>query len=450
MLGCPWRTCLCLFANSVATRGDSKSSSCRMSNRGIVPSLGTAHEAQDQESQTSNCTGCQMRVCHMTKLCQSDGVSRVSCASSLEIRRGCMSKDIPTGIGLRALLAVQFTLWYCTLQARLNIGSAAAKDTSGKLGRQGGIAFSWTHLVPASRYPWASIVKVGITWYHCMVVHPQTVPTRCDRRFDQHSTADVLEKIAGLSGQVATKALVTAMIRGVFGCEAKELSWLHFLHYIACAGGLERLVTIKKGFQEHTVLGGAQQISERLAKEVRSLGGKLEFNCKVTSVTTEADGVWVACGESKSFRCLRCVFATPPKQLGNVKFAPALPSSRAALHTSVFIGCIIKAVFRYGRPFWRLNGFSGEVVAEATDDEPCFNCYDHCVGDCHMLVCFLNGSPARTWSLRTQDERRQVLLKQLTKWFGPEASHPLEYLEKDWAADEFTGGCPVGVAEALW
>eukprot|EP00913_Durusdinium_trenchii_P016704 g15702.t2 len=122
----------------------------------------------------------------------------------------------------------------------------------------------------------------------------------------------------------------------------------------------------------------------------------------VTSVTTEADGVWVACGESKSFRCLRCVFATPPKQLGNVKFAPALPSSRAALHTSVFIGCIIKAVFRYGRPFWRLNGFSGEVVAEATDDEPCFNCYDHCVGDCHMLVCFLNGSPARTWSLRTQ------------------------------------------------
>ena len=58
--------------------------------------------------------------------------------------------------------------------------------------RQGGIAFSWTHLVPASRYPWASIVKVGITWYHCMVVHPQTVPTRCDRRFDQHSTADVL------------------------------------------------------------------------------------------------------------------------------------------------------------------------------------------------------------------------------------------------------------------
>lgn len=118
MLGCPWRTCLCLFANSVATRGDSKSSSCRMSNRGIVPSLGTAHEAQDQESQTSNCTGCQMRVCHMTKLCQSDGVSRVSCASSLEIRRGCMSKDIPTGIGLRALLAVQFTLWYCTLQAR--------------------------------------------------------------------------------------------------------------------------------------------------------------------------------------------------------------------------------------------------------------------------------------------------------------------------------------------
>eukprot|EP00913_Durusdinium_trenchii_P016703 g15702.t1 len=141
--------------------------------------------------------------------------------------------------------------------------------------------------------------------------------------------------------------------------------------------------------------------SETVSLPMTSLFSHLRC-VQVTSVTTEADGVWVACGESKSFRCLRCVFATPPKQLGNVKFAPALPSSRAALHTSVFIGCIIKAVFRYGRPFWRLNGFSGEVVAEATDDEPCFNCYDHCVGDCHMLVCFLNGSPARTWSLRTQ------------------------------------------------
>eukprot|EP00434_Breviolum_minutum_P037359 symbB.v1.2.033123.t1/scaffold4070.1/size45258/2 len=134
----------------------------------------------------------------------------------------------------------------------------------------------------------------------------------------------------------------------------------------------------------------------------------------------------------------------PPVRLGDICFEPELPSSRAALHHSSFFGCIIKAVFRYQTPFWRLEGFSGEVVAEATDEEPCFNCYDHCLGDSYFLVCFINGAPGRLWSTRSQEERRAVMLKQLIKWFGPEAQDPIDYVEKDWVADEFTGGCPVG------
>lgn len=262
-------------------------------------------------------------------------------------------------------------------------------------------------------------------------------------RLDQQSTGEVLGKLVGNSGAGATRALVTAMVRGVFGCEPEELSWLHFLHYVACAGGVERLLKINHGFQESTVKGGAQQISEGLAEQVLALGGMVDFKQPVTSVVCHQDSVELHCKDAK-FRCSRCVFAMPPVRLGDIHFTPQLPASRAALHGSNFIGCIIKSVFRYERPFWRLQGFSGEVVAEATDEEPCFNCYDHCLGDRYFLVCFMNGAPAQTWSQRSEEERRAVLLQQLTKWFGAEAKEALEYIEKDWAADEFTKGCPVG------
>ncbi|CAJ1395661.1 unnamed protein product [Effrenium voratum] len=171
--------------------------------------------------------------------------------------------------------------------------------------------------------------------------------------------------------------------------------------------------------------------------------GKLEFGARVTHVKTSEGSVEVR-GSGSTTRCSRLVCALPPANLKAVTFEPPLPSSRQALHEANFIGCIIKSVIRYGQPFWRNKGFSGEVVAESTAEEPVFNCYDHCIGDSHFLVCFMNGAPAKLWSSRSQAERKEVVLKQLTKWFGQEANEPLEFLEKDWVADEFTTGCPVG------
>eukprot|EP00435_Cladocopium_sp_Y103_P053992 s419_g17.t1 len=135
------------------------------------------------------------------------------------------SSDIPSGIGLGGLLMVQLTLWFCTLRARLSVGSGAERDATGHFAR-----------------------------------------------LDQQSTGEVLGNLVGNSGAGATRALVTAMVRGVFGCEPEELSWLHFLHYVACAGGVERLLKINNGFQESTVKGGAQQICEKLAEQVLALG----------------------------------------------------------------------------------------------------------------------------------------------------------------------------------
>merc|ERR1712232_545598 len=139
------------------------------------------------------------------------------------------------------------------------------------------------------------------------------------------------------------------------------------------------------------------------------------------------------------------IFAAPPARLETIKFQPPLPKARQELQSSQFIGCIIKSIAIYRRPFWRDSGFSGEVVAESDEDtNPCFNAYDHCVDGKAMLVCFINGACAKAWSNRSDEERKAAVLRQLVKWFGDEARNPVDYLEKNWVVDEFTGGCPIG------
>ncbi|HEV2074992.1 MAG TPA: FAD-dependent oxidoreductase, partial [Thermoleophilaceae bacterium] len=39
------------------------------------------------------------------------------------------------------------------------------------------------------------------------------------------------------------------------------------------------------------------------------------------------------------------------------------------------------------------------------------------------------------------EERRQAVLDCFARWFGPRASRPERYIERDWAQEEWTRGC---------
>lgn len=316
------------------------------------------------------------------------------------------NSDIPTGLGLGGLIRAQWALTWSYLRAKFFVRSGV--DRGNRLART-----------------------------------------------DALSCQESMEGLVGNAGQGGSKALVTALVRGVFGVEPSQLSWLHFLHYVACAGGAERLVKIRGGFQEMTIVGGAQQVSEMLADKVKDLGGEVIFNSRVVEVTTSVNpaevntsvssSVIVTCTDGRAFSANRVVFAAPPALLASIKFNPPLPEARRELQNANFIGCIIKSIALYDRAFWREKGFSGEVVAESdSESAPCFNVYDHCTDGKSMLVCFINGAPAKAWSARSKEDRKSAVLTQLAKWFGEEASSPIDYLEKDWVADEFTEGCPVG------
>lgn len=47
------------------------------------------------------------------------------------------------------------------------------------------------------------------------------------------------------------------------------------------------------------------------------------------------------------------------------------------------------------------------------------------------------------WAEKSRDERRIAVIDDLVKFFGDDARHIIDYEEKDWQMEPFTGGCPV-------
>jgi monoamine oxidase len=54
---------------------------------------------------------------------------------------------------------------------------------------------------------------------------------------------------------------------------------------------------------------------------------------------------------------------------------------------------------------------------------------------------FMEADDGRRWARRSPDERREAALDCFARYFGPRARTPLEYLERDWMAEEYSRGC---------
>jgi monoamine oxidase len=108
------------------------------------------------------------------------------------------------------------------------------------------------------------------------------------------------------------------------------------------------------------------------------------------------------------------------------------------------MGTVIKCHLVYDTPFWREDGFSGQITADAGacrvvfDNSPADGSYG-------VLMGFVEGEEGRVWGARTQDERRAQLVALAEKTFGPRAAEPVAYVDKVWADDEWARGGYAGV-----
>lgn len=239
----------------------------------------------------------------------------------------------------------------------------------------------------------------------------------------------------------AVHRVLDVAIRTIFGAEAAELSVLHFLFYLHAGGGLLSLAEVRGGAQQDRFVDGAQSLALGLA---RGLGDQVQLSAPVRRIEQDGEGVVVATDRGRVAGRYAVVAIPPPLQAG-IDFEPALPAARAQLVQRAPMGSTVKLLITYERPFWRTRGFSGEVVC--TSGAPITAVFDNTSYDNTQpcLLVFVVGRAARAWSNRSESDRRRDVLSHLARWFGDEALEPVDFIEMDWNAEPFTGGCPVGI-----
>ncbi len=239
------------------------------------------------------------------------------------------------------------------------------------------------------------------------------------------------------------------LVRSSMCAEASEISFLHFLGVVQSVGGVQDLLLGQEGFQREVVLGGLHQIAAKMAGELKE---HIHLSVPVHAIDQSKDGVTVY-GGKKTYRARRVIVAMPPAMAGRLVYNPSLPARRDALTQRFPMGSVIKCFIGYDRPFWRTDGYSGHMidldsyVSFAFDATPPQAEYG-------VLVAFFVGDAARQWSEKKMEDRRQIVVNRLSKVFGEEAEHPMDYVDCDWAAEDwsrggFSGYMPPGVATTL-
>ena len=226
----------------------------------------------------------------------------------------------------------------------------------------------------------------------------------------------------------------------IFAAEPRDLSLLYFLLYAHASEGVQRLCEIEGGAQERRFVTGAQSLCQRLADQ---LGARVRLEHPIHAVQQDANGVLVHTKKG-SFQARRAILALPPALLGKIEISPDLSTARQLIHTQMPMGSVIKCIVSYDRPFWRQAGYSGEALSTNGLVRATF---DDCSADgSHAaLVAFVVGDRAKELTRVPQEERRKLVLSDLGRLHGPAAHRPVEYTDKDWLTDEWSGGCYVGL-----
>ena len=232
---------------------------------------------------------------------------------------------------------------------------------------------------------------------------------------------------------------ITLAIQAIFSAEPRDLSLLHALFYIHSGGSLNELISVARGAQESRFHGGAQILSNRVAE---ALGQRVILHAPVHTIRQHEHGVFV---ESDEFIVTgqRVVVAIPPTLAGRLRYRPPLPGLRDQLTQRMPMGTVIKVHCLYDTPFWRANSLSGQV---ASDDGIVRVTFDNSPPDGipGILMGFIEGNEGRYWGQKSLEERRAAVLACFVRYFGEQAGQPYEYIEQNWADEEYSRGCYVG------
>jgi monoamine oxidase len=223
----------------------------------------------------------------------------------------------------------------------------------------------------------------------------------------------------------------------VFSAETTDLSALHALFYAHSGTDLETLISVDRGAQADRIVGGSIRIAEQMASE---LGDRVRLGTPVRAIRHGDASVEVETRHGEVVGGDAVIVTLPPTLAGRLEYAPALPSWRDQLTQRLPAGSVVKLYAIYPEPFWRAAGLCGQA---ASDVGPVKVTFDNSPpdGSVGVLMGFMEANDGREWVRRPLEERRQAAVDCFVRYFGPQAAEPIEYVERDWMAEEFSRGC---------
>src|SRR4051812_26163956 len=241
--------------------------------------------------------------------------------------------------------------------------------------------------------------------------------------------------------------LVSAACEPIFGAEAREISLLYTLFYIASSGNEQNTGTFERNFntqgggQETRIEGGAQLISIRMAEQ---LGKRVIKNAPVRRIDQGRFGVRVWT-DNFYVSGKRVIVAMAPALAGRIVYHGGMTDLRDQLMQRIPQGTLRKFEAVYDRPFWRDKNLTGQCVSNIGPVTVTFDASPK-GGNPGVVLGFIGGTAARQWTPRPAEERKAAVLKQFQQFFDDDrALQPKSVVEKDWPADPWCKGCPVGV-----
>ena len=235
------------------------------------------------------------------------------------------------------------------------------------------------------------------------------------------------------------KFLFKVGVESVFAVEPAEISMLYALFYAHSGVDFEKLISIKNGAQQTRFVNGSQHLLTQMANPFTE---KILLDNPVVAIEQNNNGVIVYTKHSK-IMAKKCIITIPPTLLQKIQFIPDLPPNKVQLNQRMPMGTAMKCFGIYKKPFWREKGFSGQVVSNDEHIQVTFDCSPH-DESCGIIMAFVEAGNARKFIEKTREEREAIFFESLSKYFGPEALEPIDYVEKCWSEEIWSGGCYAG------
>lgn len=245
----------------------------------------------------------------------------------------------------------------------------------------------------------------------------------------------------------AGREYTTLLFRRAFEVDPEQTPLSDGLRAANAGVDLESFVAVNGGLRQQRVKGGVVQVARNLAER---LGDAVKLSSPVTIVRHDDESVTVVTVDGTEYQGRSVIVTVPPRLLGDIEFQPPLPAERLEMAGKVPPGNVIKAFLVYDSPWWRTSGASGQMGADAGAVRVLFDTSDDETGK-GVLMGFFEGAEASGYGKLSVSLRQRAFEEVVESAFGKAPSQPIEYLDRDWLSERYTGGCHgAHFAPSLW